>query len=198
MQTRRILAAVAIVSVALGVLAYRMHHRYKHFAVHEPGRVYRSAWVADEVLQELIPRYHIRTVLNLCDIGEMGDRHLAERHVVESAGARLIEIPFPPNDTWTTDHPAVTQVEQIFDDPAAYPIWIHCQHGEERTAKALAIYDIRRRNLTAQASLSAMPLWSGGHPWHVITFAHNYETLSRQSAEAACAARPTPDASQQR
>jgi hypothetical protein len=177
---RRVVVALALLAVTVaasvgGVLRYR-HVRYRHFAVHEPGKVYRSAWVDADVFAELVGRYDVHTVVNLCLPGEMGDRNVAQRRAVEAAGARLIELPFPANDTWTTDWPSVRKMEEILADPDSYPIWIHCQHGRERTVKALAIYDIGQRGMTAEDSLEAMPLFGMDHPWPIVTFAHNYET----------------------
>ncbi|MEZ6072011.1 MAG: hypothetical protein R3C10_17545 [Pirellulales bacterium] len=177
LQRRLFCVALALVVATAGIAGVlRYHHvRYRHFAVHEPGKVYRSAWVDDDVFEELIRKYHIRTVVNLCSPGEMGDRSVGQRQAVKHAGARLIELPFPPNNTWDTDWPAVAEMEEILDDPTSYPIWIHCQHGRERTVKALSIYDIRRRGMTAQESLKRMPLFGMDHPWPIVTFAHNYE-----------------------
>lgn len=169
-----LLAVVATASVA-GVWRYR-HVRYCHFAVHEPGKVYRSAWVDADVFEELIAKHDIHTVVNLCAPGEMGDRSIGQRAAVKAAGAQLIELSFPPNNTWNTDWPAVAKMEDILADPASYPIWIHCQHGRERTVKALAMYDIRQRGLTARESLEVMPLFGMEHPWPIVTFAHIYQT----------------------
>ncbi len=178
------LLTVAAVAAIAGGYFYQHHKRYKHFAVHVPGKVYRSAWVDAEVFAELIPEYHVKTVVNLCYPGEMGNRNVDQRAAVEGAGAKLIDLPFPPNDTWDVNYPSVAEMERILDDPASYPIWIHCQHGRERTVKALAIYDIRERHISARDSLKQMPLFGMDHPWHVVTFAHNYESLDKQRATA--------------
>jgi hypothetical protein len=177
--------SVAAVILVAGSYAYRQHHRYKHFAVHVPGKVYRSAWVDADVFGELVPRYGVKTVVNLCYPGEMGDRNSAQRRAVEGAGATLIDLPFPPNNTWDVNYPSVAEMERILDDPASYPVWIHCQHGRERTVKALAMYDIRERHLSAQDSLQQMPLFGMEHPWHVVVFAHNYESLHQERSTAA-------------
>ncbi len=176
----------ALLLLGGGVIAWNVHqhHRYKHFAVHDPGKVVRSAWVDDDVFAELIPKYNIRTVVNLCYPGEMGDRNVGQRRAVEAAGARLIELEFPPNDTWDIAYPAVAEMERILTDETSYPLWIHCQHGRERTVKALAIYDIRLRGMTAKESLDAMPRFSMEHPWPVVAFAFGYESAVRGQPSA--------------
>ncbi len=182
---RMLVLASVICGGVIGGFLYRQHHRYKHFAVHEPGKVYRSAWVDSAVFEELVPKYHIKTVVNLCYPGEMGNRSSTQRRSVEHAGAKLVDLPFPPNETWDLNYPSVAEMERILDNPANYPIWIHCQHGRERTVKALAMYDIRERHLSAKDSLQQMPLFGMPHPWHVVVFAHNYETLYRSQTAAA-------------
>jgi hypothetical protein len=167
---------LAIGGVIGGGLTYRHHKRYRHFAVHEPGKVYRSAWVDADVFREVIEREKIRTVVNLCFPGEMGNRIEGQREAVYESGAKLLELPFPPNSTWDIDYPAVRQMEAVFADPANYPIWIHCQHGRERTVKALAIYDIGQRGMTAGESLESMPLFGMPHPWPTVVFAHIYQS----------------------
>lgn len=186
LRHRILLATCVLAPVVLAVTAWQVyrHHRYKHFAVHEPGKVYRSAWVEADVFSELIEKHHVRTVVNLCYPGEMGDRNVEQRNAVEAAGAELVEIVFPPNDTWDVDYPAVAEVEKILDDPNSYPIWIHCQHGRERTVKVLAMYDIRKREMSAKSSLEPMPRFDMEHPWPVVVFAFNYESLMEQRMAA--------------
>ncbi len=169
----------AFIAIA-GWQVYR-HHRYKHFAIHEPGNVYRSAWVDADVFAELVEKHHVKTVVNLCFPGEMGDRNIEQRRAVEAAGAKLIEIQFPSNATWDVNYPSVAEMERVLDDPNNYPLWIHCQHGRERTVKALAMYDIRKRNMSAKSSLARMPRFDIDHPWPIVVFAYNYESQTQQS-----------------
>lgn len=167
--------------LSLGAMAYLsftayIHHRYKHFAVHDPGKVYRSAWLDADVFEEIVNRYEIKTVINLCYPGEMGEtRSEEQRAALARTGARLVELPFPSNHTWGTDYPAIDAMDEILADPANYPVWVHCQHGRERTVKALAMYDIKYRQLDAQTSLAQMPLFGGPHPWPIVAFAFNYQ-----------------------
>lgn len=172
---RLVVVIIALLTAAGAWIVYRDHVRYRHFAVHDPGKVYRSAWVDGDVFRELIPKYKVRTVINLCYPGEMGDRIMGEREAVGAAGAKLVELPFPSNESSDIEYPAVREIESIFADPASYPIWIHCQHGRERTVKALSIYDIRQRGLSADSSLARMPLFGMSHPQPVVDFAHNYQ-----------------------
>src|SRR5579862_4863561 len=99
---------LACVAIAAG-LTYRHHKRFKHLAIHDPGMVYRSAWLERDAFREVIERHQIRTVLNLCEPDEMGhERCLDQRAAVRGSGARLIEMPMPA----ATLDPADPEIEK--------------------------------------------------------------------------------------
>ena len=163
-------------SVALGgAFAYREHKRYKHLAIHDPGMVYRSAWLDPDVFAELIERHQIRAVLNLCEPDELGaQKCIDQRQAVRGAGARLIELPMPA--TIDPADPAIAEFVKVLSNPDNYPLLVHCQHGVTRTAKVLAMYDILFRRMTAEQSLSAMPLFGrDSYSVAVRAFARNFE-----------------------
>jgi hypothetical protein len=170
---------VVVIAAAAG-LGYRQHKRYKHWAVHDRGMVYRSAWLEADVFAEQIEKHQIRTVLNLCNADEMGhQRCLDQRAAVTGAGAKLIELPMPA--TIDAGDPEIRKFVEILGDPGNYPIVVHCQHGVTRTAKALAIYDILFRGATAEQSLAAMPLF-GRDEYNVSVqaFARDLEKRQRE------------------
>ena len=173
------LAALALGGAAAGAYAYHHHHAYKHLAVHEPGMVYRSGWCEPGVMAELVERYQIRSVVNLCAPGEMGEaRWDGERAAVTGAGAKLLELNMP-----LTVDPADARLVAHMDalaDPDNYPMLVHCQHGVTRTAKFLAIYDIVMRGRTAESSLKAQPPFGRDrHNVHVTAFARQFETAHK-------------------
>jgi protein tyrosine/serine phosphatase len=169
------LGVLTAVSLAAGLFAYQQHQRYKHLAVHQPGMVYRSAWVEPDVMSELIEEYQIRAVINLCNPGEMGEqRWIDQRSAVTNAGARLIELPMPL--TINADDPIIDEHLQVLSDPNNYPMLIHCQHGVTRTAKLLTIYDIVFRKMSAEESLAAQALFGRDeHNVYVRAFCRNFE-----------------------
>lgn len=179
-STPVIIALLSVTALAItGILVYR-HKRYKHFAVHQEGLVYRSAWLRPDVFSELIERHQLRTIVNLCKPGELGeDRWNKQRVAVTNAGCRLIELNMPfeiePDDTKLEQHVA------HFADPNNYPMLIHCQHGVTRTAKSIAIYDMVFRNMTGDQSLKAMPLF--GRKWHNVNVTSFVAAFDEQVAE---------------
>jgi hypothetical protein len=166
---------ILLVALAAG-LGYRHHKRYKHWATHQEGMVYRCAWLAGDVFAEQIEKYQIRAVLNLCNPNEMGEaRCLDQRAAVKGAGAKLIELPMPA--TIDAGDPVVEQFVEVLSDPNNYPLVVHCQHGVTRTAKVLAMYDILYRGKSAQQSLAAMPLFGRDeYSVSVQAFARDFES----------------------
>ena len=171
------LAGAAV--LAAGADAYRRHHLYKHFAAHEPGRVYRSAWLEPAVTAELIGRHRVRCVVNLCAPGEAApERWAAEEAAVAGAGAKLLRLPMPmsadPAD------PALAAHLDALADPANFPLLVHCGHGVTRTAKFLTLYDVAFRGRPAADSLAAQPAFgrAGPNP-AVAAFAERFERAHR-------------------
>lgn len=166
---------LALAGLIGGAFWYYHHQRYKHFAVHDEGLVYRSAWLEPDVFAELIETKQIRTVINLCEPGEMGEeRWEGQRKAVRGAGGQLIELSFPR--VVSIDDPAVDKFIEIYSNPDNYPILLHCQHGVTRTAKALSIYDILFQGMTAEESLGRMPLFGRDqHNVAIVAFARDFE-----------------------
>ena len=115
--------------VGAPLYGYRQYERYKRFAVHDAGKMYRSSWLEPDVFAEKIEQYQIKTVVNLCETAEKHGRIEAQRAAVEGAGARLVEIQFPGNRTWGVNYRAFDELEALLDNPESYPVWVHCWHG---------------------------------------------------------------------
>lgn len=174
---RRFWAVLLLVSAAAllaGGWAYRQHHRYKHVAIHDPGMMYRSAWLEPDVFSELIETHQIRTVVNLCRPNELKQRRALQRRAVADAGARLIEISMP--DDVHADNAAIRSCIELLGESRNYPMLVHCQHGVTRTAKFCAVYDVAFRGMSAEVSLESQPLFGReAHNVNVVAFAHNFE-----------------------
>lgn len=174
-RAKAVCFALAVVA-AVGVGYWLRHHsRYKHVAVHEPGMVYRSAWVEPDVMSELIEKWQIRSVVNLCAPGEMGEHRWAvERDTVRNSGAKLLELSMP-NTVDITD-PGIQPHLAALSNPDNYPMLVHCQHGVTRTSKFLAIYDMCFRGMSAERSLAAQPLFGRErHNVNVQAFCREFE-----------------------
>lgn len=93
--------------------------------------LYRGEQPTAEGFQEL-ERLGIKTVVNLRSLHSDGDK---------LEGARL-GYETIPMQAWD---PEVEQVEaflKIVTDPAKQPVFVHCQHGADRTGTMVAVYRI--------------------------------------------------------
>ena len=73
----------------------------------------------------------VRTVINL------RTRH-GEREAVEAAGMQSVEIPM--NVMKNVDPASVRKALSVMTDPANQPVFVHCQHGKDRTGLVAAVY----------------------------------------------------------
>lgn len=176
---RRTLCLVGLLLLVAGATTaatmYRNYKRYRHWAVHEPGRLYRSGWMEPQAVREAVEAHKIRTVVNLCGSGEMpaGWRD-GEREAATAAGAQVLELLMPFTDD--ARDPRLARHFEVLSDPENYPILVHCQHGVERTAMFLAIYDVVQNGKSPQTSLDAQPVFGrAGHSPIVRRFANDLE-----------------------
>ena len=178
-----LIPVLVLIIVAAGLYAVYRYKRFQHLAVHEPEMMYRSAWLEPAALADVIGKYQIRAVMNVCKPGEMGEeRWIAERHAVKHAGARLLELEMPLKVTADFDDSRIAAQLEALGDPDNYPMLVHCQHGVTRTAKTLLLYDVLYRGMSAEKSLNEMPLFGREQQnVHVRAFAReideNRETL---------------------
>ncbi len=170
-----VLIVLGIGATIAGAAAYHHHQRYKHFAIHEPGLVYRSAWLEADVMSEVIEEYQFRAVVNLCEPGEMGEqRWIDQRNAVRNAGSRLYEVAMPMGID--ANDPALEKHIEILRNPDNYPMLVHCQHGVTRTAKFLAMYDILYRGMSGDESLAKQPLFGReDHNVNIRAFVRNLD-----------------------
>ena len=147
--------AVVLVAVVAGPPAVLYRAQYAHakrLREVTPGKLYRSGQMTAAGLREAIDRYGIKTVINLQH--ENPDPELQESWMGKSAGLRESElcrqlgvryvlltpdILPEPNDL-SKSPPVVAEYLKVMDDPAAYPVLIHCKAGLHRTGRLTAIY----------------------------------------------------------
>jgi protein tyrosine/serine phosphatase len=118
----------------------------KYVAKVNPG-VYRGSNPKEEGINEL-RKLGVRTVINLRKKGD------DEGELVENAGMRYEWIPLRK-----THAPDSDQVERFFDiirDRTAYPIYVHCLYGVDRTGTMMALYRIREQGWSNEDALAEM------------------------------------------
>jgi protein tyrosine/serine phosphatase len=63
----------------------------------------------------------------------------------ESAWAQQLGMNFisePMSGFWTPDDSEVDQIESILADPSQGPMFVHCQHGQDRTGLIIGLYRV--------------------------------------------------------
>src|SRR4029453_14206960 len=90
----------------------------------------------------------VKTVVNL--------RHFhgdTERERVEKAGLRYVHIPLESSDKPTVG--AVAAFLKTAIDPSLRPMYVHCQHGVDRTGTMMAVYRMEDEGWPTTAAFAA-------------------------------------------
>ncbi|MBC2735079.1 MAG: dual specificity protein phosphatase family protein [Desulfobacteraceae bacterium] len=130
--TGLILGAIALVATA--AYLYHVHVNYRFMTITE-GKVYQSGAMPPEKLTKVVQRHHIKTVIDLRQEEEK-EAIAAEHAAMTANGVRHVNIP-------SHQAPLPTTVEQylaVMDDPAVFPVLIHCHHGVSRAVLFSALY----------------------------------------------------------
>jgi tyrosine-protein phosphatase SIW14 len=87
----------------------------------------------------------IKTVLDL-----RGEN--AEETAVQSAGMRYVRLPW--SGFKAPDESQIKTVLALLNDPTAWPVFVHCRRGADRTGTAIALYRIEHDHWTSQQALT--------------------------------------------
>lgn len=140
-------------------------HRYEWFekrvVVVEPGHLIRGAWQRPKVMERVIEREKIRTIVTLAALDDNADRFADQVRVVRRTGVNWIILPI------SGSRPSLDQMSEAADllaDRSLWPIFFHCVAGHHRTSLAHAAYRIRHEGWTREQAweeLEALP-WTRG------------------------------------
>jgi hypothetical protein len=157
-RTRWILATIlGATIVTVPALHYRMiYSTEKRFREVTPGKFYRCGQMSADAFRKNLREYRIKTVINLQDeypdpmlsAGYWDTPHIPESQVCTEEGARFMFLTWAGergllarNAASPTNRPQVIDdFLKVCDDPANYPILIHCLAGLHRTGALTAVY----------------------------------------------------------
>ncbi|MES1213569.1 MAG: tyrosine-protein phosphatase, partial [Singulisphaera sp.] len=166
-------AAFIVVTAALGYhFLWRQH--VKRFQVVHPGVLYRVAQPSELGIRYLVERHHVKTVLNL----RLEDDHLrrgvlalgmptgdVESHFVADLGVRSLQWQMGREACWPWVSPAqFEEFYRLFDNPANFPIAIHCVSGRHRTGTIAALFRLEYDRWPIDRVLAEMYSFSFGPP----------------------------------
>ena len=117
--------------------------------------LYRGAQPTAEGIREL-EKLGVKTIICLRDKHSdkdiLGDSKIAFEHI--------------PMKTWNPEDEQVVRFLQIVADKNRQPVFVHCQHGADRTGTMCAIYRIAVDGWTKQQAIDEMT--NGGFNYHSI------------------------------
>ena len=143
-----------------GPLWYRSRQRstYRNFRVVEEGVLYRCGQLNVKGLKRLIHDYGLKTVISLRE-GEKANDLEEEKFISTKTDVSFQRI--IPRAWWGSDGsvPAevgLAQFRAIMDNPANYPILIHCMAGVHRTGAFCAVCRMDYFGWTNEAAIQEM------------------------------------------
>jgi len=143
-------ALFALLAAAGSAYTWYVYGHYR-FETIDPDRVYKSALITPDRLEDFLIPHHIKTVVDLLDPGVQDALNPAQQKEIDAEAAAIARI----NETYGThirhinipsrQVPTGETLEKFFavlDDNASYPVLIHCYHGMGRAVIYSALYRI--------------------------------------------------------
>jgi protein tyrosine phosphatase (PTP) superfamily phosphohydrolase (DUF442 family) len=155
MSSRTRGALIAALLVLISVVPF-VYYRYvyvhgKRLRVVEDGKLYRSGQMTIDGFADAVKRYGIRTIVNAQDeypdpeiaAGYFDPGTIKESELCRQLGVRYVYIvpDLIPRRLVPEQHPqAIDHWRELCDDPANYPILLHCRAGLHRTGVLTAVW----------------------------------------------------------
>jgi len=115
----------------------------------------------------------VKTILNL--------RHYHgddEKRLAEAAGLAYHHVPLESSDAPPAEKLAA--IMAILLDPAKRPLYVHCQHGVDRTGTVMAVYRMEREGWSNVEAFAEMDHFGAHRIWQDLrNFVRGYKPLGR-------------------
>jgi len=145
---------VIVVLVLIGVVKYIYDRHINHnFMTITDGKVYKSGVIPPNEIADYVKKYHIKSIVDLRFPGtgdtknnpEITKELTAEKEAVE----KILGVNYFNNGCdQVPKQENVDYFLKIMDNPANYPVLIHCYHGIGRSQLFSAIYRIEYEGWT--------------------------------------------------
>jgi protein tyrosine/serine phosphatase len=152
------LVAALIVAVPISYKRWRDRDT-RNFHVVQEGVLYRSGQLPLARLQQIVSAYGIRTVISLRDGSKRADEQ-EEAWISTQPGLKFERIPYrswwPDVDGKIPGDESVATFRKIMDDPANYPVLVHCFAGIHRTGTMCAVFRMDYQGWTNAQAIAEM------------------------------------------
>jgi tyrosine-protein phosphatase SIW14 len=140
---------------------YQANHEkhYRNFHVVSAGKLYRSGQLDLEGLQQVVHRYGIKTIVCLRDADSalsQNEESWARAHALNFV--RIPQRPWRGLDATVPAEQGLSGFRAVMNEPAHYPVLVHCFAGVHRTGAYCAVYRMDYDGWSNRAALAEMRL----------------------------------------
>jgi protein tyrosine phosphatase (PTP) superfamily phosphohydrolase (DUF442 family) len=142
----KLLGLLLLLGVAFYVWHVHINYRFEEIS---KDKVYKSALIAPDRLESFLVDNKIKTVIDLLDAGVQDRLNPAKQAEIDAEDKAVAEINKKNNldikhiniaSGQVPNKKTLSKFYEVLDDPANYPVLIHCYHGTGRAAIYSAIY----------------------------------------------------------
>src|SRR5262245_28003734 len=159
-----LLFSLLILAILVGAPVWYLKQRetrLRNFRVVEEGVLYRSGQLSLAGLTRVIHDHGIKTIITLRDAAQPGEPPPDRK---EEEYCRKMELNYhrlPPREWSAADDaiPADKSVAEfcaIMNDPANYPVLVHCYRGVHRSGAYSAIFRMEKQHWTNERAIAEM------------------------------------------
>jgi protein tyrosine/serine phosphatase len=180
-----------VVLAGVGKYVYDMNINHNFETITE-GKVYKSGVIPPDEIEEYVKKYNIKSIVDLRMPGTndlvLNPEKPGELQQEREAVAKIKGVNYfsnPSDQVPTQDK--VDSFLKVMDNPANYPVLIHCYHGTGRAEMYSALYRIEYENMNrdeARNNTRFLTKWSSfdlGKPKG--DYLHNYESRKEKTAK---------------
>jgi protein tyrosine phosphatase (PTP) superfamily phosphohydrolase (DUF442 family) len=145
-----------------GPIAYSKHRQaqFRNFRVVDEGKLYRSGQLSLEGVKRVIQERGVKTVVSLrySDDPSVKPPDWREEEYCHQIGVRYVRLrpdvyhALEEGGEIPADKP-IREFTNLLDDPAVYPVLIHCFAGKHRTGAFCAIYRMEYQGWTNEEAI---------------------------------------------
>jgi protein tyrosine/serine phosphatase len=146
------IAILVLVLIGTGKYVYDRHINHNFMTITE-GKVYKSGVIPPDEIADYVQKYHIKSIVDLRFPGTGDDVNNpeipAELTAEKDAVSKIPGVNYFNNGCdQVPEQKNVDSFLKIMDNPANYPVLIHCYHGIGRSQLFSAIYRIEYEGWT--------------------------------------------------